>query len=171
MAASDAAQLVVMGVSAVGKSTVAAALAERLDLPWVDADALHPAENVAKMSAGTPLTDEDRWPWLDRVGEVLVDGAGTGVVVACSALRRAYRDRIRRVAPQTRFVHLTGEEALLQTRSQARLGHFMPPSLLASQLATLEDLGADEDGVVVTVDAPVGDIVESVARWWETHDR
>lgn len=171
MPVSDAPRLVVMGVSAVGKSSVAAALADRLGVPWADADALHPPENIAKMAAGTPLTDADRWPWLDRVGQVLAGGAEAGVIVACSALRRGYRDRLRDAAPTAQFIHLAGEEHVLVARSRARAGHFMPPSLIASQLATLEALGDDEVGLVVGVDATVTDIVDSVVAWMETHER
>lgn len=170
MPVSDAPRLVVMGVSAVGKSSVAAALADRLGVPWADADELHPPENVAKMASGIPLTDADRWPWLDRVGQVLAAGADTGVIVACSALRRVYRDRLRDAAPSAEFIHLAGEEHVLVARSRAREGHFMPPSLIASQLATLEQLGDDEVGLVVGVDATVTDIVESVVGWMQSHD-
>ncbi|MFI2101784.1 gluconokinase [Isoptericola sp. NPDC019693] len=147
--------VVVMGVAGSGKSTVGTLLAARLGLRFVDADDLHPPANVAKMSAGTPLTDDDRRPWLARVGDVLRTGAETGapVVVACSALRRAYRDALRRGAGgDVAFAHLHGDRDLLARRIAARADHFMPPALLDSQLATLEALGADETGVVVDVD-------------------
>ena len=146
--------VVVMGVSGAGKSTVGAALATRLGVRFVDADSLHPAANVAKMAAGTPLTDADRWPWLALVGGALAGAASEGLVVACSALRRAYRDAIRAAAPEVRFVHLTVSRAALDERVADRPGHFMPASLLDSQLEALEPLGADEAGV--TVDS-VGD--------------
>jgi carbohydrate kinase (thermoresistant glucokinase family) len=171
MPGADTPRLVVMGVSAVGKSSVAAGLSAALDLPWIDADSLHPAQNVAKMAAGIPLDDADRWPWLDLVGHALSGGAGSGVVVACSALRRVYRDRLRRAASDVRFVHLVGDEAVLLARSRARPGHFMPPTLIASQLATLEHLEADEDGIVVGVESSVRDIVDSVVTWSRAHER
>jgi gluconokinase len=158
--------IVVMGVSAAGKSSVSAALAHRLALPWHDADDLHPPANVAKMAAGHPLDDADRAPWLDLVGAELAAGAASGgVIVACSALRRAYRDRIRALAPQALFVHLTGADALLAERAAARVGHFMPPTLLTSQLATLEPLQPDERGVALDVVAPVADLAEAAAEW------
>nr|WP_268235368.1 gluconokinase [Microbacterium sorbitolivorans] len=136
-----------MGVSAAGKSSVAAALAKMLAIPWVDADDLHPMENTAKMAAGHPLTDEDRGPWLVTVGTRLAASHDVGgVVVACSALRRAYRDLIRARAPETVFIHLTGPHQLLAERAQRRTGHFMPPALLESQLAALEPLDSDETG-------------------------
>lgn len=157
--------IVVMGVSAAGKSSVTAALAARLQVPWADADDLHPAANIAKMASGSPLTDEDRWPWLDAVGDAVAAGAASGgIVVACSALRRAYRDRLRTRAPHILFVHLTGTPELLATRAAARSGHFMPASLLASQLAVLEPLDADEPGFAVDVTPPVADIADEAAR-------
>ncbi|TFV85206.1 gluconokinase [Microbacterium sp. dk485] len=161
----DPAAIVVMGVSAAGKSSVAAALAERLGVPWADADGLHSADNVAKMAAGQPLGDDDRWPWLDVVGQTLADGvASGGMIVACSALRRTYRDRIRRFAPDAVFVHLSAPEEVLAARAAARTGHFMPATLLASQLAILEPLGPDESGVVVDVTPPVADVAEQAVR-------
>ncbi|GAA1939925.1 gluconokinase [Agromyces allii] len=152
--------IVVMGVSAVGKSTTGTQIADRLGVPFQDADDLHPAANVEKMRAGTPLDDEDRWPWLDIVGRELQSAAASGLVIACSALRRAYRDRLRVQAPTTAFVHLHADDAVLTARAAGRTGHFMPPSLLASQLATLESLGDDELGVLVDVDASIEDIVD-----------
>lgn len=147
-------RVVVMGVSAAGKSSVGIALADLLAVPFVDADDLHPPANVAKMAAGTPLDDDDRAPWLDVVGAVLAAAPG-GLVVACSALRCAYRDRLRALAPDAVFVHLHGDEAMLAARAAARAGHFMPPALLASQLATLEPLAPDEAGFVLDVAEPV----------------
>lgn len=155
--------IVVMGVSAVGKSTIGIQLAERLGVPFRDADDLHPAANVEKMRAGSPLDDDDRWPWLDLVGRTLQSAESSGLVLACSALRRAYRDRLRRHAPTTCFVHLHADDTVLAARAAGRTGHFMPPSLLASQLATLEALADDERGLVVDVDAPVDEIVDSAA--------
>lgn len=156
--------VVVMGVSAVGKSSVARALARLLDSPWQDADDLHPAANVAKMASGEPLTDDDRWPWLDAVGHALADADG-GLVMACSALRRSYRDRLRTLEPRAVFVHLSGSRALLAERASAREGHFMPSALLDSQLATLEPLDADEPGVVLDVSASVAEIATRAAEW------
>jgi gluconokinase len=142
-----------MGVSGCGKSTIAALLAQRLGWPMAEADDLHPASNVAKMHAGQPLTDDDRWPWLERVRDWIAARAGAGqdVVVTCSALRTAYRDVLRTAAPRVRFLLLTAPPEVLAERIGHRTGHFMPPSLLPSQLATLEPLGPDEDGVTVDV--------------------
>lgn len=150
------AQIVVMGVAAAGKTTVAEALARRLGCPLAEADAFHPAANVAKMSAGVPLDDADRWPWLRAIAAWIgeQDRAGRTAVATCSALKRAYRDLLRAASPRVVFVHLSGAPALLAARLAGRTGHFMPPSLLASQLATLEPLGPDERGVVLDVAAP-----------------
>lgn len=150
-----------MGVSASGKSSVGRALAGRLDVAFLDADDLHPQANVAKMAAGEPLDDDDRRPWLDAVGEAIA--ARDGVVMACSALKRSYRDSIRRHAPDTVFVLLHGSTRLLTERATGRTDHFMPPSLLASQLATLEPLEDDERGTVVDVAPPVDEIAETAA--------
>jgi len=155
--------IVVMGVSAAGKSSVASALSSRLGAPWVDADDLHPATNVAKMAAGIPLGDEDRWPWLDAVGARLVERENT--VVACSALKRVYRDRLRVARADTIFVHLTAERAVLASRAAARDDHFMPPALLESQLSTLEPLEPDERGVVIDVESPLTEVVDRAADW------
>jgi carbohydrate kinase (thermoresistant glucokinase family) len=145
--------VVVMGVSGSGKSTVGGLLAEKLGVPFVDADDLHPAANVAKMAAGHPLTDDDRWPWLARVGAELSAAEGTGMVIACSALKRAYREAILAAEPSTRFVFLSGSRELLAARMSHRPGHFMPVSMLDSQLATLEPLGSDEPGITVDLNA------------------
>jgi gluconokinase len=157
-------RVVVMGVSAAGKSSVAVALAARLGLPVADADDLHPAPNVEKMRAGVPLTDADRAPWLDEVGAALAADDG-GLVMACSALRRVYRDRLRDHAPGTVFVHLTGSRELLAQRAARRHGHFMPAALLDSQLRALEPLDADEDGIVLDVAASVDELAASAADW------
>ncbi|MCK3771073.1 gluconokinase [Microbacterium aerolatum] len=154
--------LVVMGVSGVGKSTVAELFAQRTGLRFVDADDLHGAANIAKMSAGIPLTDEDRWPWLARVGAELAQHPPT--VVACSALKRAYRDALRAQAPQTRFVLLSADATQIEAQVSARQGHFMPPALLRSQLAALEPLGDDEQGITIEVDAAPEVLVERVLR-------
>ena len=155
-----------MGVSGSGKSSVGAAIAAREGFAFRDADALHAAEAVAKMARGVPLDDADRWPWLDRVGAVLADleAHPAGVVVACSALRRSYRDRLRAAAPGLRFVFLDGTAATLGGRMRDRDGHYMPPSLLASQLATLEAPASDEPDVVrITVEAPLASVVEEAS--------
>lgn len=150
--------LVVMGVAGAGKTTVGSALAARLGLPYADADDFHPAANVAKMRAGVPLDDEDRRPWLAAVGSWLT-GREAGGVVSCSALRRSYRDVLRGRAPGARFVHLDGPAEVVAQRVAARTDHFMPPSLVASQVALLEPLADDEDGVTVPLDWPVDSLV------------
>ena len=152
--------LVVMGVSGSGKSTVGAALAQRLGVPFVDGDDLHPPENVAKMAAGQALDDEDRRPWLDAVGEWLAAHADGGVI-ACSALKRRYRDQLRRYAPDAELVLLRGSRGVIERRQASRHGHFMPTSLLGSQLATLEPLEPDERGIEIDVDQSLGAIVEA----------
>lgn len=151
-----------MGVSGAGKSTIAELLAERLELRYVDADDLHPRSNVEKMAAGVPLSDDDRWPWLALVGDALAAASATGLVIACSALKRAYRDAIRKRAPESQFVLLDGSRELLHARLAQRGGHFMPLSLLDSQLATLEHLGSDERGLTVDVDQSPEMIVEAI---------
>ncbi|WP_139981518.1 gluconokinase [Nocardioides litoris] len=154
-------RLVVAGISGSGKSTVGAALAERLGVPFCDGDDLHPPANVAKMRSGTPLTDADRWPWLDAVGQWLASyDAG---VVACSALRRTYRDRLRHAVPDLVVVLLDGDPALVRERQATRGQHFMPTSLLDSQLATFEPLAPDEGGITLDVADPVEVLVEQVA--------
>ncbi|MFG2874862.1 gluconokinase [Streptomyces sp. NPDC048337] len=154
--------IVVMGVAGTGKTTVGRLLAEALALPYAEGDAFHPRANVAKMSAGTPLEDADRGPWLDAIGAWIRERAAahSGGVVACSALKRAYRDRLRGAAPQAVFVHLTGERPLIEERMAARTGHFMPATLLDSQFATLEPLQEDELGVVVDVSGSPEDITQ-----------
>jgi gluconokinase len=153
-------RLVIMGVSGCGKTTLGRALAARLGAAFVDADDLHPAANVAKMAAGQPLTDADRWPWLDLVAGVLKDRAP--VVVACSALRHTYRDRLR-VAGGVQFLHLAAPQEVIVSRMEARRGHFMPPGLLASQYATLESPGPDEALVLNATLAPEA-LVEQAMR-------
>lgn len=150
-------RIVIMGVSGCGKSTVGAALGAALGIPYRDGDDLHPVANVEKMRAGVPLTDADRWPWLDRVADVLRDDAP--VIVGCSALRRVYRDRIRAGAGgPVRFVHLVGSRDVIAARMAARTGHYMPPTLLDSQFATLEPPGPDE-AVAVEIDQPLGQMI------------
>lgn len=141
-----------------------AALAEALDVRFADADDLHSATNRAKMAAGTALTDADRQPWLDAVGRTFASASTAGLVIACSALRRVYRDRIRAIAPSVVFVHLTGSRELLQTRIAARTDHFMPASLLDSQLATLEPLADTEIGFGVPIDGPQRSVVAEILR-------
>jgi carbohydrate kinase (thermoresistant glucokinase family) len=152
----------VMGVAGSGKSTVAAALHDRLGWPVAEGDDLHPADNIAKMSSGVPLTDEDRWPWLDLIADWTAeqDGAGNSTIVTCSALRRVYRERLQKVPGRTIFIHLTGSQELLAARLAPRSGHFMPPSLLPSQFATLEPLETDEDGIAIGIDSPVDQIAD-----------
>jgi gluconokinase len=155
--------VVVMGVAGSGKTTVGRLLADRLGAAFADADDLHSAEAVAKMATGTPLDDEDRAPWLDRVGAALAAAETDGLVIACSALRRGYRDRIRAVAPRAIVVELTGNRELLAERIGARTDHFMPATMLESQLATLEPLQADEAGGRVSIAAAPAEIVEQAA--------
>ena len=152
--------MVVMGVSGSGKSTVGALLAERLGMPFVDADDLHPAANRARMAAGIALDDADRRPWLDAVGARLAGSVPP--VVACSALRRAYRDRLRTAAPDVVFVHLAGDPAVIAGRIAQRRHPFMPASLLDSQLAALEPLEPDERGFAVGVDGTAGAIADGI---------
>jgi len=148
-----------MGVSGCGKSTVGRLLAEKLDAKFIDGDDLHPEENKAKMAAGIALNDEDRWPWLDKVGESLANDER--IVIACSALKRKYRERILAKGPGTVFVHLAGSREILAERMASRPNHFMPLSLLDSQLATLEPLEYDEPGLVADIDQSIEKIVES----------
>lgn len=150
-------RVVVMGVSGAGKSVVATRLAEALGYPFVDGDDLHGEANLAKMARGEPLTDEDREPWLRRVAGWLRDRPDGGVV-ACSALRRTYRDALREAGPDVVHLHLDVPAATLAER-MARRDHFMPTALLASQLETLEPLGADELGATIAADAPLDDVV------------
>jgi len=145
--------IVVMGVSGVGKSTIGEALALALSVPFRDADDFHPPANVAKMAAGTPLTDADRAPWLDAIGAHLA-AHPAGCVVTCSALKRAYRDRLRAAAPGLRLVFLHGDPALVAARQAARVGHFMPASLVASQFATLEPPAPAEGALALDVTDP-----------------
>lgn len=153
-------RVVVMGVSGAGKSTIGTLVADAMNFPFVDADSLHPLENIRKMAAGTPLTDEDRWPWLDLVGHELANTQARGIVVACSALKRRYRDAIRAQAPDTIFLHLDGSLEVLSSRLEGRSGHFMPPKLLASQLDALESLEGDEAAVVVDIAGTMTEILD-----------
>ena len=158
--------LIVMGVSGSGKSTIAARLAERLNWTYEDGDRFHPASNVAKMSAGQPLTDEDRWPWLQAIADEIdrVCQGGGHAVIACSALKRAYRDVLVHGRSDVRMVFLSGTQSLIADRLARRKGHFMPPGLLDSQFKTLEPPAADESPVMVSIDASVETIVEDIVR-------
>lgn len=146
-------QVVVMGVSATGKSTVGAGLAEQLGWTFVEGDDLHPERNVEKMERGEPLDDDDRWPWLDRISDRARQAAAEhrSTVLSCSALKRSYRDRLREGVPAMFFLHLRAPEAVLAPRMAQRTRHFMPTGLLRSQIETLEDLDGDEDGAAVDV--------------------
>lgn len=152
--------IVVMGVSGSGKSTVGAALAQRLRVPVADADAFHPSANIAKMAAGEPLNDDDRYPWLEAVGAWLADHRNGGVM-SCSALKRKYRDQLRARCPEIEFLHLSGSPELIGRRQSGRHGHFMPLALLQSQFDTLEPLGSDEAGVAIDVGQTVEEIVDN----------
>lgn len=155
-------RIIIMGVSGCGKSSVGAGLSQRLGIPYRDGDDLHPAANVEKMRAGHPLNDDDRWPWLDRVAAVLAVDAP--VIVGCSALRRAYRDRLRAGAGgPVHFVHLAGSRELLTKRMSARTGHYMPLSLLDTQLAALEPPSLDE-ALTIDIDQPLDAIITAAAK-------
>jgi gluconokinase len=155
--------VVVMGVAGTGKTTIGPLLAARLGVPYAEGDDFHPQANIDKMSAGHPLDDADRWPWLDAIGAWAHGRAGLGGVVSCSALKRSYRDRLRAAAPGVVFVHLTGDRALIEDRMSHRQGHFMPTALLDSQFATLQPLQADEAGVDVDVSGSPEEITERAA--------
>lgn len=154
----------VMGVTGTGKTTIGRLLAARLGVPYAEGDDFHPRANIAKMSAGVPLEDADRWPWLDSIGTWAHGRAGRGGVVSCSALKRSYRDRLRATAPGLVFVHLAGDRALIADRMGHRQGHFMPTALLDSQFATLQPLQPDEEGVVVDVSGTPEEITERAVR-------
>ncbi|WP_461016403.1 gluconokinase [Streptomyces daliensis] len=153
--------VVVMGVAGTGKSTVGELLARELGVPYAEADAFHPPANIAKMTAGTPLDDTDRAPWLDAIGAWARERDGLGGVVSCSALKRAYRDRLRTAEPGLFFLHLTGDRALIADRMGQRQDHFMPLTLLDSQFATLEPLQPGEDGLTVPITEDPSAIVGS----------
>ncbi len=155
--------MVVMGVSGSGKTTIARGVADAMGWDVAEGDSFHPSESVAKMASGQPLTDEDRWPWLDAIGDWLTghEQQSRSAVVTCSALRRVYRDRLRLGRPDVRFCHLDVDPALLRDRVEHRHDHYMPPSLLPSQLATLEPLQPDEPGVVVPSTGSPHDVVRA----------
>ncbi len=151
--------VLVMGVSGAGKSTIGTLLAEALGVAFADADCFHPPANVAKMSAGMPLTDDDRGPWLDAIGAWLAARGAAGGVVTCSALKRAYRDRLRAACPGLRLLHLEGDAALIAARQAARPDHFMPASLMASQFATLETPAMEEGAIILSVAPAVNEVL------------
>ena len=158
--------LVVMGVSGSGKSTIAEHLAARIGWRYVDGDLFHPPANVAKMSAGHPLTDEDRWPWLQAIADEIdrLSAAGSRAVVACSALKHTYRDILVHGREDVRIVYLDGTQDLIAKRLAARKGHFMPPGLLDSQFRTLEPPQPSERPVTISIDAAVEDIINDIVR-------
>ncbi|MGK5500772.1 gluconokinase [Streptomyces sp. URMC 125] len=163
--------IVVMGVAGTGKTTIGPLLADRIGVPYAEADDFHPAANIAKMTAGTPLTDEDRRPWLDAIGAWARSREGLGGVVSCSALKREYRDRLRAAAPGLVFVHLTGDRGLIEERMARREDHFMPTALLDSQFATLQPLEPDENGFPVDVSGSPEEIAERAAAALGDHGR
>jgi gluconokinase len=154
--------VIVMGVSGSGKTTVAKGISTVMGWEFAEGDAFHSDANVEKMRRGEALTDEDRWPWLEAIGDWISDkeAAGESAVVTCSALRRAYRDLLRRGRPHVRFLHLTAPADLIRDRMEHRPGHYMPPSLLPSQIATLEPLGDDEPGISVTNEGTAAQVLE-----------
>lgn len=159
--------VVVMGVSGCGKSTLGEALARDLGWSFVEGDARHPPENVAKMASGVPLTDADRDPWLRALAAEIAShqAAGGHVVMGCSALKRAYRDILRGGAPRVRFLHMWGDPAILAERLGKRAGHFFPASLLDSQIATLEHLDPDEDGTIIDIAWPPEEQLRRSREW------
>jgi gluconokinase len=163
----DLGPVIVMGVSGSGKTTLGTALAKHLGIEFIEGDSLHPAENIAKMSAGTPLTDEDRWPWLANIARAT--SAKPDSVVSCSALKRVYRDRLREgIGPQLRFICLMVSRAELERRMTARRGHFMPPGLLDSQLAALEPPLAEADALVLDGTEPPASNAARAVAWLQT---
>ncbi len=159
--------VVAMGVCGSGKTSVGKIIASRMNWTFIEGDDLHPPANKAKMASGVPLTDEDRWPWLDHIADRMraIDNAGGSAVVACSALRQAYRDRLRRSGVDLRFLHLTGDVSLIRQRMESRSGHFMPTGLLDSQLATLEPARPNEALYEVDISGNVGDLAETAIRY------
>lgn len=159
-------KLILMGVSGCGKTTIGEMIAAHYQSHFYDGDNLHPRENVEKMSKGQPLTDKERWPWLETVGRKLEEESN--VVIACSALKRSYRDYIRSISPTAEFIFLSGSKEVLQSRLEARKGHFFPASLLDTQLALLEPLAKDEAGYEVDIDQTEEKILKEVINWIDT---
>lgn len=158
---------IIMGVSGCGKTSVGKGLAQSTGIRFIDGDALHPKANIDKMSAGTPLTDKDRWPWLELIGREFAKTPAP-LIIGCSALKRAYRDLIRHHAgAMISFIHLSGSRELIARRMQARTGHFMPPALLDSQFAALEPLASDENSVSIDIDQSLPAIIAQAARHLE----
>jgi len=157
--------VVIMGVTGSGKTTVGKILAEKLGATFVDGDSLHPADNIAKMKAGKALDDADRKPWLETIAGKLASAGENSIVVACSALKKSYRDIFRAADPTVRFVLLHGSRELLSERLSQRKGHFMPPSLLQSQLGTLEPLGPTESGITLDIAATPDELSSKAALW------
>lgn len=158
--------MIIMGVQGSGKSTIGAALAQRLNIDFIDGDDLHPKANKDKMAGGTPLTDEDRVPWLKAIGQTIADGTAKGrvTIVACSALKRWYRELLRSSDPSLVFVHLVGERGLLADRLAHRDHEYMPSTLLESQIDTLEPLAEWEHGIAISVEQTPAAIVDEVTR-------
>lgn len=163
--------VVVMGISGSGKTTIATRLTERLGWVFAEADDFHPAANIAKMTAGTPLTDQDRWPWLESMRDWMTAQAqaGRSTVVTCSALKRSYRDILTQAEGRVRFVHLLGDTDLILDRMKTRSGHFMPESLLPSQISTLEPLEPDEQGVRIENTGTPDQVTDLVINQLDLH--
>lgn len=156
--------IIVMGVAGCGKTTVGERLAQATGFQYIDGDQLHPQANIEKMSSGDALTDDDRWPWLEAIGETLAQANGS-IIIGCSALKRSYRDVIRnRAGGPVSFLHLSGSRQLIGERMNYRTGHFMPPSLLDSQFAALEPPTADEEAVTIDIARPLDDTIAELAR-------
>lgn len=164
--------VIVMGVSGSGKTTIASSLAKALGCPFKEGDAFHPPANVEKMKGGTPLTDDDRWPWLERIAAEIAGwrANGSSGVVTCSALKRAYRQVLTGGAADVTVVYLKGDRALIEQRLKARRGHFMPPTLLDSQFTILEEPGEDEQPIIVDVGpAPSAIVAEIIGELKRRH--
>ena len=164
--------VVIMGVSGCGKSSVGQAIADQTGWTFIEGDDLHPAANRAKMASSTPLDDTDRWPWLDIIADAArtVEAKGGSAIVACSALKRIYRERLAQAGESVKFIHLDGDRTTILERMQARADHFMPPALLDSQLATLEPPGDDEPAVRIEITLPVDEIAQQAMRMLATTD-